>query len=65
MIFRRSLYVCQNIKKGESFSKENLRIIRPGNGVKPKFYDKIIGCIAKKSLKKGTALKWRFIDKKI
>ena len=65
MIFRRSLYVCQNIKKGESFSKENLRIIRPGNGIKPKFYDKIIGCIAKKSLKKGTALKWRFIDKKI
>jgi len=55
-IFRRSIFVCNNISKGEKFTKENIRRIRPGNGLEPKFYEKLIGRRAKKNLQKGNPL---------
>ena len=55
-IFRRSIFVCSNISKGEKFTKENIRRIRPGNGLEPKFYEKLIGRRAKKNLQKGNPL---------
>ena len=56
--FRRSLYVAEDMKKGEKFTKKTLRIIRPGKGLAPKYYSKIIGRKINKNLKKGTAVKW-------
>ena len=47
--FRRSIYAYKNIKKGEKFSKKNIKVIRPGYGLDPKYFDQLIG---KKSLKK-------------
>jgi pseudaminic acid synthase len=41
-IFRRSIFTTKNIKKGEKFSKNNIRIIRPGHGLAPKYYNKIL-----------------------
>ena len=55
-IFRRSIFVCSNISKGEKFTIENIRRIRPGNGLEPKFYEKLIGRRAKKNLQKGIPL---------
>ena len=55
-IFRRSIFVCSNISKGEKFTIENIRRIRPGNGLEPKFYEKLIGRRAKKNLQKGNPL---------
>ena len=55
--FKRSIYVSKNIKKGEIFTKENLKIVRPGHGLHPKFYFTIMGKKAKKNLKFATALK--------
>ena len=55
-IFRRSIFVCSNVSKGEKFTKENIRRIRPGNGLEPKFYEKLIGRRAKKNLQKGNPL---------
>jgi pseudaminic acid synthase len=55
-MFRRSIFVCSNISKGEKFTKENIRRIRPGNGLEPKFYEKLIGRRAKKNLQKGNPL---------
>ena len=52
--FRRSIYVIKDIKKGEQFTKENIRSIRPGFGLKPKYYDQILGKIAKCDIKLGT-----------
>ncbi|MEJ7645270.1 MAG: pseudaminic acid synthase [Chryseolinea sp.] len=56
--FKRSMYAVKNIEAGEKFSKENVRVIRPGNGMKPMFYDIILGRQASKPLKAGTPLTW-------
>ena len=55
-MFRRSIFVCENIIKGEKFTKKNIKRIRPGNGLEPKFYEKLIGRRAKKNLQKGNPL---------
>jgi len=59
--FRRSIYVSQDIKKGDYFSKDNLKVIRPSNGMHPKYFETILGKKSKKSLKLGTPLKKIFI----
>jgi len=41
-IFRRSIFTTKNIKKGEKFSRDNIRVIRPGYGLAPKYYNKIL-----------------------
>ena len=57
LIFRRSVYVVKNIKKGEKFTTKNLRCIRPGLGVNTKFYDKILKKKSFKNYKLGTPIK--------
>jgi pseudaminic acid synthase len=59
--FRRSIYITADIKAGDRLSPENMRIIRPGYGLAPKFYEILIGKQVKQSLKKGTALAWKHI----
>ncbi|MCQ5366116.1 pseudaminic acid synthase [Anoxybacillus salavatliensis] len=54
--FRRSIYVAKDIKAGEKFTKENIRVIRPGYGLEPKYFEQIIGLTAKQDLKAGTPL---------
>ncbi|QAY67770.1 pseudaminic acid synthase [Paenibacillus protaetiae] len=56
--FRRSLYVSENIREGETFTYENVRAIRPGFGLPPKHLDQIIGKQAKRDIKKGTPVSW-------
>jgi len=55
--FRRSLYIVKDVKAGEPFTKENVRAIRPGFGLPPKFIDEVLGKTARVDLKRGTALK--------
>jgi len=59
--FRRSLYVVKDIKVGEKFTPENVRSIRPGFGLAPKYYEEIIGRRSSKSLNKGHHLKMEYI----
>lgn len=54
--FRRSIFVVEDVKKGEILTEENLKVIRPGFGLKPKFYLQIIGKRAKVDIKRGTPL---------
>jgi len=51
--FRRSIYVSQDIKKGDILSSSNLKIIRPGDGMEPKYWEDIIGTLSKKDYKRG------------
>jgi pseudaminic acid synthase len=60
--FARSLFVISDIQEGEEFTEDNIKSIRPGNGLPPKYIDEIIGKKANKSLKRGTPLEWKHID---
>ena len=56
-IFRRSIFATENIKKGEKFNNQNIRRIRPGYGLEPKYYEKLIGKKSPITLDKGQPLK--------
>lgn len=56
--FRRSLYITEDMKAGEPFTPENVRAIRPGYGLPPKFYETVIGRRVNRDVKKGTPLDW-------
>lgn len=60
--FRRSIYVVEDIKKGDLFTEKNLRIIRPGFGLSPKHYPLVIGKRASCDLRKGFAMNWNYIE---
>jgi sialic acid synthase SpsE len=60
-VFRRSLYIVQDMKKGDILTRENLRAIRPGLGLPPKYYDMLLGKHVKKDVKIGTPLQWDLI----
>lgn len=56
--FRRSLYIAMDMKKGDVFTKDNLRIVRPGFGLPPKYYDTMLGKRLNSDAMAGTALSW-------
>ncbi|VVH61812.1 N-acetylneuraminate synthase (EC [uncultured Gammaproteobacteria bacterium] len=58
---RRSLYVVQDIKKGEKITKDNIKSIRPGLGLRPKYYEQILGEAAKFDIASGTPLSFGLI----
>jgi len=61
LMFKRSVYVSKDIAPGEVFSKDNLKVIRPGLGLEPKYFDLIVGKKANFSIKAGTPLNWDLI----
>jgi pseudaminic acid synthase len=60
-VFRRSLFVVNDIKKGESFTNENVRSIRPGHGLHTRYFEQILGRKAIRDIKKGTPLNWDMV----
>ncbi len=60
-IFRRSIYVSQDIQPGERLTSHNIKIIRPGMGLQPREYERVLEQTANQFLKKGTALSWELI----
>lgn len=58
----RSLFVVEDVKKGELFTKKNIKSIRPGIGLHPKYYEKVLGKKAKVAISKGTPLTWQIVD---
>lgn len=61
LVFRRSLYIVEDIKAGEVLTIKNLRSIRPGLGLPPKFIDQLIGRKVNQNLPRGTAFKWEYL----
>lgn len=60
--FRRSLYIVEDMEAGDEFTEKNLRSIRPGLGLPPKYYDIILGKKIKKDVSRGTALRWDLVQ---
>ena len=60
---RRSLFITNDIQKGEILTKYNIRSIRPGHGLHPKHFSEIIGRRASRNLKKGEPLGWSMLEK--
>ena len=63
--FRRSIYISENVKKGEILTQDNLRIVRPGLGLHPRNYDLLIGKKVKSNLLKGTPASFDLIDQSL
>ena len=60
--FRRSIFAVQDIKKGETITPNNIRIIRPGQGLAPKHYNQVLNQKAKKFIERGTPISWDLIE---
>ncbi|NTZ43421.1 pseudaminic acid synthase [Altererythrobacter sp. SALINAS58] len=60
-VFRRSLYVAQDMEEGEAFTEASLRSVRPGFGLPPRNYDILLGKRVNRALKKGTPVSWDLI----
>lgn len=59
--FRRSIYVTEDLQEGDILTRSNLRTIRPGFGLPPKFYDQLIGRKVRKAVKRGTPMSWDLV----
>ncbi|MDF2882757.1 MAG: pseudaminic acid synthase [Clostridiaceae bacterium] len=60
--FSRSLFVVKDMKKGDIFTKENLKSIRPGFGIHPRYYNEILGKKVNSAVKMGTPMNWKFFE---
>lgn len=59
--FKRSIYIVKDIKEGDEFTSENVRVIRPGDGMQPKYFEKILGRKARTDIERGTPLTWELL----
>ena len=61
LLHRRSLYVCDDLRAGDVLDRENLRAIRPGLGLPPKFLESLLGKRVTKAVRRGTPADWSII----
>jgi pseudaminic acid synthase len=61
LLFRRSLYIAEDMKAGDILTPDNLRAIRPGYGLAPKYYSQFMGKSIKQDTEKGTPASWKLI----
>jgi N-acetylneuraminate synthase len=62
LVFRRSLYVCEDLETGDVLTPKNLRAIRPGLGLPPKYVDQLLGKRVVRPVKRGTPARWDLIS---
>lgn len=62
LVFRRSIYIAKDLKAGDILTRENLRCVRPGLGLPPKYYDLFLGRPVKQDVKKGTPMHWGLVE---
>jgi N-acetylneuraminate synthase len=55
-IFKRSIYASKNIKAGEVFTKDNIKVIRPGDGLHPRYYEELLGTTTKSDIFEGSPI---------
>ena len=57
-----TFYALKDIKKGEEFNHQNIRCIRPGNGLAPKYMNNLLGKCASSNIESGTPLSWDLVS---
>lgn len=62
LVYRRSLYISEDIKAGEKLTLNNVRVIRPGLGLPTKYLDVVLGKKLNQNVKRGTPINWKLID---
>ena len=60
-VFRRSLYVAEDLAAGDVLTENNLRIIRPGLGLPPKYFESLIGMRVGRAVRRGTPMSWELL----
>ena len=63
-LFRKSIFVAEDIKAGEVLNEKNIRVVRPSNGLHPRYYNEILGKKTTKNISKGTPFEWSMIEEK-
>jgi pseudaminic acid synthase len=58
LLYRRSLYVAQDMKAGDVFTAQNLRVVRPGEGLHPRYYEQLLGRRISRDAPRGTPVSW-------
>lgn len=61
LLFRRSIYIAEDVRAGEVLTKQNLRCVRPGLGLPPKFFDLLLGRRVNADARKGTPMDWTLL----
>ena len=61
-VFRRSLFVVKDMKAGETFTEKNVRSIRPGHGLPPKYLSEVLGRAAARDVSRGSAVTWELLS---
>jgi N-acetylneuraminate synthase len=61
--FRRSLFAVSDVKEGEVFTPDNVRSIRPGHGLPPKYLKEVLGLRASRDIERGTPLSWDLVQR--
>ena len=56
-----SIYIAADLKAGDVLTPENLRCVRPGMGLPPKYYDMLLGRRVNRDVKKGTPMEWGLV----
>jgi pseudaminic acid synthase len=64
LVFRRSLFVVQDVKRGELFTPENVRSIRPGHGLHTRHLSEVLGRVAACDIERGTPLRWGLVNRR-
>jgi N-acetylneuraminate synthase len=62
MQFRRSLYVCEDLKPGDVLTRQNLRAIRPGRGLAPRHLEELLGRRVTRVVRRGTPMSWELLE---
>ena len=61
LAFRRSIHIAQDLKAGDVLTRANLRCLRPGTGLAPKYYDMLLGRRVARDVVRGTPMDWHLI----
>ena len=61
LLFKRSIYVIDEIKKGQLINRENIKVLRPNYGLSPKLFDFVLNKKVTRDIKPGTPLKWEHL----